>query len=155
MTDDIWTEQVTEQTIAAVRATVMLSNIANSFRDPLDKVWNFLRQQDGLHIHGLNTFIYRSDETKNASGGIQVDFGVQVTRPFASEGDVMCLTTPAGLAAATVHRGAYSRLGQTHAAVRAWCDANGHAPAGVNWEIYGNWNNDPARLETRVSYLLR
>ena len=156
MADDIWTEQVTAQTLAAVRINVALPNVAKSFRGPLDKVWNFMRQQEGLHVRGgLNTFIYRCDEQNNPNGEVPIDFGVQVTRPFAQEGDVICVTTPSGLAACMIHRGPYHRLGETHATVQAWCAADGHVVAGVNWEVYGNWNDDPAKLETRVCYLLK
>jgi hypothetical protein len=27
--------------------------------------------------------------------------------------------------------------------------------AGVDWEVYGDWNDDEAKLETHVYYLLR
>jgi hypothetical protein len=32
---------------------------------------------------------------------------------------------------------------------------NGYAPAGVDRDVYGDWNDDPAKQETRVFYLLR
>jgi hypothetical protein len=31
---------------------------------------------------------------------------------------------------------------------------DGHALAGTSWEIDGHWTDDPAKLETRVGYLL-
>jgi hypothetical protein len=37
----------------------------------------------------------------------------------------------------------------------AWCAARGHRLQGTRWEIYGDWADDPAVLETQVSYLIR
>ena len=55
----------------------------------------------------------------------------------------------------TVHRGGYDRLRDAHDAINAWCAANGHELAGPRWEIYGDWHEDPAQLETEVYWLLR
>jgi effector-binding domain-containing protein len=54
-----------------------------------------------------------------------------------------------------VHIGPYDRLGQTHDAIHAFAAANDRTFAGKSWEIYGDWNDDPAKLETTVMYLLR
>lgn len=35
-----------------------------------------------------------------------------------------------------------------------WCARNGREPAGVNWEIYGDWEDDPAKRRTDVYFLL-
>jgi hypothetical protein len=32
--------------------------------------------------------------------------------------------------------------------------ASGRALAGPRWEVYGDWRDDPAELETEVYYLL-
>jgi hypothetical protein len=50
---------------------------------------------------------------------------------------------------------AASRMGDAHAAVIAWCRANGRALTGTRWEIYGHWSDDPARVRTDVFYLLK
>jgi effector-binding domain-containing protein len=63
--------------------------------------------------------------------------------------------TPAGTVACTVHMGAYQRLGDAHAAIRAWCAQQQRAFAGPNWEIYGHWTDDPEQVRTDVFYLLR
>jgi effector-binding domain-containing protein len=68
---------------------------------------------------------------------------------------VVASVLPAGQAATTVHRGPYDRLGDAHRAIRTWCAKNGHDLAGPRWEVYGDWRDDPADLETEVFYLLR
>jgi hypothetical protein len=65
---------------------------------------------------------------------------------------------PPGPAASLAHFGPYHTLGNTHAAIRDWCAANGHHLAGPNWEVYGHWQADwdanPSRIRTDVFYLL-
>jgi effector-binding domain-containing protein len=55
----------------------------------------------------------------------------------------------------TVHRGAYEGLGRAHEKVVKWCAAGGRKLAGPRWEIYGDWRDNPAELETEVYYLLQ
>jgi effector-binding domain-containing protein len=54
-----------------------------------------------------------------------------------------------------VHHGAYQGLFATHRAVHEWCAMSGREVAGSRWEIYGDWHEDPAQLETEVYYLLK
>ena len=84
-----------------------------------------------------------------------VDFGVEVVRSFVGEGDVACVTTPAGEAAVVLHRGPYQMLAAAHQALHEWCAANGRTIGAHSLEIYGDWREDPKELETTVEYLLR
>jgi hypothetical protein len=40
------------------------------------------------------------------------------------------------------------------AALESWCRDNGRHPAGANWEVYGDWDEDPANVRTDVYMLL-
>jgi len=51
--------------------------------------------------------------------------------------------------------GLYQKLSEAHTAVRRWCAEHGYALAGPNWEIYGDWTDNPAELRTDVFYLLQ
>jgi effector-binding domain-containing protein len=139
--------------LAAVRRKVALGGVGAAWRPALDQVWAFLRTQPGLRTDGHNIFLYRHP----ARGGdlMEVDFGVEVVRKFAPAGEVAPVEVPAGEVAAATHRGPYDRIGQAHDAIHAWAAAHERAFAGTSWEIYGDWNDDPARLETTVLYLLR
>jgi effector-binding domain-containing protein len=97
-------------------------------------------------------FLYHHAERRNEA--MNIDFGVQVERPFEREGDVRCIETPTGEVARTVHVGPYDRLGDAHNAIHAWCAANNRKIAQTSWEIYGHWNDDSALLETTIKYLL-
>jgi effector-binding domain-containing protein len=112
-----------------------------------------LRTQPGLRTDGHNIFVYHHPDRR--SDPMDVDFGVEVVREFALSGEVMSVKTPAGTVATATHVGPYDRLGQTHDAIHAWAAASHRAFAGTSWEIYGDWNDDPAKLETTIMYLLR
>ena len=49
---------------------------------------------------------------------------------------------------------AYDQLKRTHDAIHAWRAREGRRFAGTSWEIYGDWSDDPSKLETTVCYLL-
>jgi effector-binding domain-containing protein len=137
--------------IAAVRAKVPISGIAQAWKPALDQVWAFLKANSGLHP-GHNLFLYHHPEHRNEP--MNIDFGVQVPHAFEPEGNVHCVETPAGEVAKTVHIGPYDRIGDAHNVIHAWCAAHNRKIAHASWEIYGDWNNDPALLETTIEYLL-
>jgi effector-binding domain-containing protein len=128
-----------------------ISGIARAWKPALDQVWAFLEANGGLRP-GHNLFLYHHAERRNEA--MNIDFGVQVARSFEREGDVQCIETPAGEVARTVHVGPCDRLGDAHNAIHAWCAANNRKIGQASWEIYGDWNNDPALLETTIKYLL-
>jgi effector-binding domain-containing protein len=146
-------ERLQPRLLAAVRRTAAPREVPSAFRPALDLVWAFLRQHEGLRTDGHNVFLYHHVDRPEA--GMPIDFGVEVTRRFEPEGEMRCVETPAGEAAVLVHRGAYSGLARSHAALQAWCAANGRTIGAHSLEIYGDWTEDPRALETTIQYLLR
>ena len=138
--------------LAAVRRQVRVGQIASAWRPALDQLWTFLRQNPRLRTDGHNIFLYHHPAAGEST--MVVDFGVEVIRPFAQSGEVFATETPAGQVASALHIGPYERLGETHRAIQAWREANTMEFAGKSWEIYGDWAEDPTKLETRVEYLL-
>lgn len=149
---DVSTRDVLARTLAAVRRRVKVGEVGSNWRPALDQVWSFLRSHPGLRDEGHNVFVYHHPSIRNAP--MEVDFGVEVTRAFEAAGEVRPASTPAGRVAAAVHVGAYDRLHETHAAIHAWRERMERSFAGTSWEIYGDWSDDPARLETTICYLL-
>jgi len=145
--------QAEAQPIAAFRTRMAVRDIPARFKQPLDRVWEFLGQHPNLRTGGHNVFLYRHD--MDSAGAMTIDFGVQVASPFEADGDVFCAMTPAGEVAATTHYGSYAGLGSAHEAVHTWMKKNGRIDGGWSWEIYGDWNENPDKLETRILYLLR
>ena len=144
-------QTVQPELIAAVRARAVVSGIAQVWKPALDQVWGFLRANGSLRP-GHNLFLYHHPDHRGEP--MEIDFGVQVSQPFEHRGNVRCIETPAGEVASTVHVGPYDRLGGAHDAIHAWCSANGRKIGQASWEIYGDWTDDPARLETTIKYLL-
>ncbi len=138
--------------LAAVRRRVTIGGIGGAWRPALDQVWEFLRTQPGLRSDGHNVFLYHHPARRDLP--MDVDFGVEVTRAFESSGEVYATETPAGMVALAVHAGSYDRLKETHKAIHAWREASNRAFAGKSWEIYGDWSDDPSKLETTIMYLL-
>jgi effector-binding domain-containing protein len=148
---EIVAETAQAELVAAVRATVPAGGVARAWKPALDQVWAFLKKNGELRP-GHNLFLYHRPERRNEA--MNVDFGVQVSRPFPRQGNVQCIDTPAGEVARTLHIGPYDRLGDAHNAIHAWCVAHDRKIAQASWEIYGDWNNNPALLETTIKYLL-
>jgi effector-binding domain-containing protein len=137
--------------IAAVRRRLRPAELSTAWRPALDQVWTFLRQRDGLWRGGHNIFVYQAVPRGDA---LEVAFGVEVAGPFDSDGEVQLARTPAGTVASTLHVGPIDGLGAAYAAIEAWRSAAGRTFAGTWWETYGDWTDDPAANEVRVTYLL-
>jgi GyrI-like small molecule binding protein len=104
-------------------------------------------------LTAYNVFLYH--HPKQPGAPIVCDFGVEVTRTFATVGEVHATETPAGEAAVAVHRGPYHRMNEAYTAIDKWMTANQRESAGQTWEIYGDPTPDPADTETTVVHLLR
>jgi effector-binding domain-containing protein len=148
---EVVVETAQAELLAAVRAKAPIGGVAKVWKPALDQVWAFLRANGDLGP-GHNLFLYHHPERR--SEPMDIDFGVQVSRRFEPQGDVRCIETPAGEVASTVHVGPYDRLGDAHNAIHAWCSAKDRKIGPASWEIYGDWNDDPALLQTTIKYLL-
>jgi effector-binding domain-containing protein len=150
MSDEVRIVDVVATPLAAVRATrVDFSELGKTITASLDKVYAVLRAR-GVKGVGHNVVVYRMGPAP-----FDVAIGVQTAEPIAPEGEVIATATPAGRAATTVHWGAYDQLGRAHEAIHAWCSANGFRLGAFNWELYGDWSDDPAKLRTDVFYLVQ
>jgi len=152
MATEVSIQDVPARILAAVRRSVLPDQIAGVWKPALDQVWAFLKQHPGLRTDGHNVFLYHHPASTQSP--MDADFGVQVTRAFERSGEVFATETPAGKVATALHVGPYQRLGDTHNAIHAWAAANKMSFAGKSWEIYGDWTEDAAKLETRIEYLL-
>lgn len=142
----------TPRLIAAVRRTVRIGEVGKMFHSASDLVWAFLRAHPGQFGEGHNIFLYHHPPKR--MDPMEVDFGVEVTRRFEDAGDVRCVTVPGGQIATAVHLGPYQALKASHDAIHAWSSANARAIGGMSWEIYGDHDDDPSKLETTICYLL-
>jgi len=152
MSYEVVTKTISAQPLAAVRRRALSRDVGRIWKPALDLVWEFLRRHEGLRADGHNCFFYHHPAHRDAA--MEIDFGVQVTRPFEGEGEVICTETPEGEVAMTMHNGSYSGLAAAHLAINSWRAATGRAFGLCSWEIYGDWTADEAKLQTEVVYLL-
>lgn len=135
--------------LAVVRRQARASELAVVVPEGCGLVWSFLRAH---HLRGGRHVAVYWD------GAIRLDVGVELDGSLPDGGDIVRSATPAGLAASVTHLGPYHQLGTAHQAIRDFCSAHGHKPAGPNWEIYGHWQDDwnanPSRIRTDVFYQL-
>lgn len=131
-----------ERITAVVKATTEFSGLATTIRSSLDQVYAFLPSVD-VKPWGHNIVLYR-DMVMN------IEVGVEVARRFQSSGPVVCSVLPAGEVARTVHVGPYFEMRKGYERLDAWLEANGRQAPGPRWEVYGDWNEDEAKLETEI-----
>ena len=152
MATDVSIQVVSPRLLAAVRRQVRIGQVGSAWKPALDQVWAFLKLNPGLRTDGHNVFLYHHPASRQDP--MNVDFGVEVTRTFERDGEVYPTKTSAGKVATALHIGPYERMGETHQAIHTWAATNKLTLAGKSWEIYGDWTDDPSKLETRIEYLL-
>ena len=150
MISDVTAKVVPCRPVAVVREYLRWSELGRRLIPLLDRVYVAVRAGKVVQT-GQNVFIYR-DATRE---GANVEVGVEVGGRFAPTGDVAYAETPSGEVATVTHTGPYSNLKEAHDAVMGWCRAHGRAQTGTSWEVYGDWRENPAELETEVCYAVR
>ena len=154
---DVQIHHVPQQAFAAVRCRANVHTLGDKITALLSEVWDVLKHADVRHT-GHNVVLSWDEPGKAlllTDEGVPIEVGVQVVTPFERMGRVRCTAIPGGTVATVVHRGLYQRLSEAHAVVRRWCAEHGYVLAGPNWEIYGDWTDNPDELRTDVFYLLQ
>jgi len=135
---------------AVIRSRVRAKELPQFVPAACGEVWSFIRST-GIPRPGRHLALYL-----DAEGSVEV--GAEVSEPFTGNDRVHCSQLPAGRVVTATHFGAYARLSEAHAAIRAWCAERGHRCSVISWEIYGHWeeswNTDPSKIRTDVFYLL-
>jgi effector-binding domain-containing protein len=138
-------ERVEGTPLAAIRRISSRGSLGRDIVAGFDIVWPVLRLQ-GVAT-GRNVVVYH--------GGVEdIEIGVEVGDHFDEAGDVRRSRTPAGDAAAVTHWGDYSAMQPAYAALERWCEGSGRRSAGVSWEVYGHWAEDPSERRTDIYRLL-
>ena len=150
MTYSISVQRVAPRPLAAVRERMALREVPSRFRALLYQVYTAAKG-GVIALDGQNVFVYHA----GPSDSVEVEFGVGAGNPFAPIGRVTYSTVPGGDVATTTHWGDYGALGAAHEAVVAWCRAERHTLAGISWEVYGHWHDDPSKRRTDIYQLLK
>lgn len=147
---EITRQSVPSRHLAVVRARHRWSELGGRLIPLLDRVYTVVRAGKVVQS-GQNVFLYRD----GSRDGVTVEIGVEVASRFDEVDGVAYSSTPSGEVVSAVHVGPYSGLGGAHDAVRGWCKEHLLNHANVWWEVYGDWCEDQAQLQTEVFYLLR
>jgi GyrI-like small molecule binding domain len=162
---DVRAERADPRPLAAIRATTTRQQLGRDIIALLDLVWPVLREQRVRTGH--NVVVYHGGTAQE----LTVDVGVEAFTDFAGRsseperltgaleasgqhGEIRRTATPSGEVATVAHYGEYSEMAGAYAALERWCRDQGRRPAGVSWEVYGDWDDDPARRRTDVYFLL-
>ncbi|MGL4287028.1 MAG: GyrI-like domain-containing protein [Phreatobacter sp.] len=140
---------VERQITAVVKAIVPMSEIPEAQRSSRRKIDAALKSLDVAPV-GASCTLWRP----STDGRLDMEPGVVVSRAFAPVGDVVASALPAGRAARFLLVGPFGGLGCAWQTLFAWCAKEELKLAGINWEIYGDLNNEPAKQETWVHALL-
>jgi effector-binding domain-containing protein len=149
MKHEVAIQVVPSRHVAVVRDRRAWADLGAKLLPLLDRVYLAVRAGKVVQA-GQNIFIFRD----GSEHGVTVEVGVEVSSAFEPADGVLSVATPAGEVASTVHKGPYSELGGAHEAVTRWCKEQRRAHANIWWEVYGDWHEDPAQLETEVFYSL-
>jgi effector-binding domain-containing protein len=142
------TEWAAPRQLAAIHAVTTQQRLSTDIPRLVGQIWPVLREQGARTGH--NVVIYRGSPAELA-----IDAGVEVFTDFAGHGEIQPASTPAGEVATTAHFGDYAQMAPAYAALEQWWTRNGRRPAGLSWEVYGDWDDDPAKVRTDIYFLLR
>ena len=92
MTVSVSVVTVRPRLLAAVRREVAPGEVGSAWGPAVGEVWNFIRSEPGLWADGHNVFVYHHSGRPEAP--ILCEFGVEVTRPFETAGEVYTTETP-------------------------------------------------------------
>lgn len=141
--------EVKPRPLAVVRVTTLPSKWPREFMHSLNKVYAAVKAG---HVtqSGHNVMVYRPRE----DGQVDIECGIETAQKFEPAGEVVYSQTPSGKAVTIAHLGPYQELGRSHGAVAEWSRRNGHGLTGICWEIYGDWEEDSAKLRTDIFHLM-
>ena len=112
----------------------------------LNVVWETVKSR-GIPTTGINHFVY--DEHG------EIFAGVEITAPEAALSGFVSREIELERYVYYKHVGPYSALPDTHGQIVAEIRARSLVSAYPVIEIYGHWNEDPAKLETEIIYPIR
>lgn len=145
---EVRTSHADPRVLAAVRATTTRPRLGTDIIRLLDQIWPVLRAEGVRTGHNVVLYYGGSD------AAMAIAAGVEVFSDFTRRGEVQRMTTPPGEVAAVTYWGEYSEMAPAYAAIGEWWTAHRRRPAGVSWEVYGDWADDPAQRRTDIYFLL-
>lgn len=131
---------------AVVKSDTAFPELSADIRKGMDSVYALLPTLK-IAPHGHNIVLYKGAVMP---GPAPIEVGVIVAKAFEKTGAVEPSALPAGEAVRTVHVGPYFEMRRSYLRLEEWLANSGRRRTGLSWEIYGDWNDDPAKLVTEI-----
>ncbi|MFL5028267.1 MAG: GyrI-like domain-containing protein [Xanthobacteraceae bacterium] len=140
---------VERQLTAVVESKVPMAEIPQAERSARTKLDAAVRSLDVGPL-GQAFTLWRPP----TDGRLDMQPGIVVSRAFAPLREVVPSALPAGRTAHLLLTGPYDGIPGAWNRLFAWCAGERLTLAGTNWQIYGDENDDPAKLTTALHALL-
>ena len=134
MAYSITKKEIPAQPVLVVRRRIKPTEVAATLGEVLGHVFQYA-QQNGIAMAGQPFTRY----LEWGPGLWTIEAGLPVTantRETTSDANVRPDALPGGWVATATHTGPYDKLGEAHAAIQQWIEAEGLSSAGAPWEIY-------------------
>jgi DNA-binding transcriptional MerR regulator len=137
---EVTKKEVPPTLVASVEADVDLSSIAGAIGAGFGSIMGVVGAA-GVMPSGAPFVLYHDVIDEATSGKIEIC--IPVSARFEPSDGVIAKELPGGLAASTIHRGAYEEIPTAYHAISEWMSANGFEPAAPPAEVY---LNDPNQV---------
>jgi AraC-like DNA-binding protein/effector-binding domain-containing protein len=139
MAYSITKKEIPAQPVLVVRRRIKPAEVAATLAEVLGHVFQYA-QQNGIAMAGqpFTRYLEWGPGLWTIEAGLPVTANTRETPP---EANVRADALPGGWVATATHTGSYDKLGEAHAAIQQWIEAEGLTSAGAPWEIY---TTDPA-----------
>jgi AraC family transcriptional regulator len=148
MTVEVIRRELTPQPALVIRRRIAHTEIAATIGQCLPAVFAHA-QRAGIPLAGPPFARY----VEMGRGLMTIECGMPIASASPDDGEIEAIELPGGPAAVAIHTGQYDKLGDTHAALEAWIEAQGLRAGGPPWEVYvtdPGEHPDPANWRTEV-----
>ncbi len=146
---DIHLREIQPQLVATIRGTVPWADLGTFVPGCFKELWETCTGQ-GVRLAGPPFTMYFTGDPESP---VELEAGVPISDDVEPSGRVRCSTLPGGLAATTLHAGAYDEVGPAYRALAEWIEEHGHEMKGAPREIYlvgPDQVTDPGALRTEI-----
>lgn len=126
---------------AGIEAYAKWSDLAPTIRSVFDRLYKPGALAPG---HGHNFILY-ANETKE---GATLTVGVLDRQPGGGDPDVKAAHVPGGRVITAPHMGDYAKMKDTYDVLHAEVKAKNLRRIWMSLEVYGDWDEDPAKVRT-------
>lgn len=126
---------------AGIDVTCERSQLGSTIRQTFDRIYKSGALAPG---HGHNFILYQG----GTASEMHMTIGVLDRAPGGGDADVKPVHAPGGRVITATHWGDYGQMKATYDALHAEVKARGLKLTPLSLEVYGDWSDDPAKVQT-------